>query len=287
MTDFLPRRVASLQPSATSTLHRLGLMDRVVTCTRHCQAVVPEIENAKVKRINDSWTAKKDEILTARPDFVIASVPYQTEAIAQILATGVRVLALAPRTLADVYGDIATIANVMGVGERGQDLVNEMRQRVESVRERTAGCERLRVYCEEWGKPLMVSQPWVAELADTAGGDFVGTPATVMSLERIEAQNPEVIVFAWCGAGDRVPMETLIAERKWQKVRAVERRAVFAISDEFLTTPGPPLMTGLLALAHAIHPEIFPSEPDFAGRTVMRRLGKVCLAGDKIKRTGT
>jgi iron complex transport system substrate-binding protein len=274
MTNFVPKRVASLQPSATSTLDSLGLVDRVVACTRHCAAVSPHLDTAAVSIIEDSWTAQAEQIVAAQPDMVIASVPYQTEAIAQILAAGIRVLALAPRTLADVYGDIATIANLMGMAGRGEELIGYIREEVDAVRARAAQANRRTVFCEEWGKPIMVSQPWVAELVEAAGGTFLGTPGGTALAKGIRTDDPDVVVFAWCGAGDRVPMEKLVFEREWQGMRAVETGAVFAIRDEFLTTPGPPLVTGLLAVAHAIHPEMFPAPLDFSGTKVMRRLGE-------------
>lgn len=272
MTEFLPKRVASLQPSATSTLDSLGLTDRVVACTRHCAAVAPSLREANVTIIEDSWTAQTSQILAAEPDLVLASVPYQAEAVAQILAAGVRVLALAPRTLAHVYGDIATIAHIMGAGERGDEIIRDMRRQIAWVRAQIEGRSRVGVFCEEWGKPIMVSQPWVAELVDAAGGVFVGKPGATISAEIVRSADPQVIVFAWCGAGDRVPMEKVIAGRGWQYLAAVTAGRVFAVRDEFLTTPGPPLMTGLLALAHAIQPRSFPSEPCFAGSKVMRRI---------------
>ena len=47
---------------------------------------------------------------------------------------------------------------------------------IAAVAARTSGRKRLRVYCEEWGKPLIQSQPWVAELVEAAGGEYVGAP---------------------------------------------------------------------------------------------------------------
>ncbi len=41
------------------------------------------------------------------PDLVIASVPYQEKAVVEILKAGARFLGLAPKTLADIYTDIA------------------------------------------------------------------------------------------------------------------------------------------------------------------------------------
>src|ERR1043166_5779327 len=110
--DFTPTRVVSLQPSATSILARLGLLERVVACTRYCRDVCPEIASQPHMIVADSWSAQSAQILAARPDLVLASVPYQLEAVAEILKAGIPFLALAPRTLADVYGDIAKIEEI-------------------------------------------------------------------------------------------------------------------------------------------------------------------------------
>ena len=64
--------------------------------------------------VADSWSAQAEQIIAAKPDLVIASVPYQLEAVAEILKAGVRFLGLVPRTLTDIYRDIAAIAGVMG-----------------------------------------------------------------------------------------------------------------------------------------------------------------------------
>src|SRR6516165_9131569 len=103
LPNFPPRRVACLQPSATLTMRDLGLLDRVVACTKYCADVCPEVHEGTRQIVSDSWTAQADEIIAAQPDFVIAAVPYQLEAVGQILKTGIRFLGLAPRTLADVY----------------------------------------------------------------------------------------------------------------------------------------------------------------------------------------
>ena len=50
--------------------------------------------------------------------------------------------------------------------------------------------------------------------------------------------DPEVVVAAWCGAGDRVPLEKIVADRGWQGTRAAQQSRVYCIADEFLNTPG-------------------------------------------------
>src|SRR5436190_4504885 len=126
--SHLPQRVVSLQPSVTSTLARLGLLDRVVACTKYCVDVVPELRTHPKLIVADSWTAQSTQILAAQPDIVMAAVPYQVEAVAEIMKAGIRFLGFAPRTLADIYGDIACIAGVMGAAAPGHLLIREMQE---------------------------------------------------------------------------------------------------------------------------------------------------------------
>src|SRR5207244_12555210 len=131
--------------------------------------VWPEVVQSGRAIIADCWTAQSEEIVRARPDLVIAAVPYQEKAVTEILKSGARFLGLAPKTLADIYTDIATIAGIMGVVECGQQVISEMEQGVESVRGEANDGIRPRVFCEEWGKQLIAAQPWVAERVGVAG----------------------------------------------------------------------------------------------------------------------
>jgi iron complex transport system substrate-binding protein len=258
MADHTPQRVVSLQPSASVILQAIGKMDRIAACTKYCTDICPELATRDAIVVADSWTAKADEILAAKPDLVIAAVPYQEKAVTEILKAGCRFLGLAPQSLADIYTDLATIAGIMGVPERGEAVIAEMQGAIQDVRARTNGIARPRVFCEEWGKPLIASQPWVAELVEAAGGEFVVPPGKQQSFEQVLAADPEVLVAAWCGAGDRVPLEKIIRERAWQTCSAARQGRVYCIQDEFLNTPAPTLTRGLRALAAAIHPALFP-----------------------------
>ncbi len=254
-----PRRIACLQPSATVILAAVGELDRVVACTKYCADVVPEITAQPRIILSDSWTANAQQIMAARPDLVIASVPYQEKAVIEILKSGTSFLGLAPKNLADVYADIALIAGAVGASDRGEAVIVRMQQRIERVRAETAGSARPRVFCEEWGKPLIASQAWVAELVEAAGGEFLGAPGRQISTEEVARLDPDILIAAWCGAGDRVPLEKLVADRKWQGTRAALTSRVYCVRDEHLNTPAPTLLHGLDALAFAVHPEIFAS----------------------------
>jgi iron complex transport system substrate-binding protein len=258
----VPQRVVSLQPSVTVTLRDLGLLDRLVACTKYCVDVCPEVLKTGCVIVEDSWSAKADQIMAAKPELVIASVPYQLDSVAEILKSGLPFLGLAPKTLDDIYKDIMMIARVMGLESRsasqqGTAVVAKMEKQVQAMWQRTMGLERPLVYCEEWGKPLILSQTWVAELVEASGGRFFGQPGKHTTEEEVAAADPDVMVAAWCGAGDRVPLEKIIPKRGWELTKAAKNGRVYCINDEFLNTPASTLMQGLNALAAAIHPEMF------------------------------
>ncbi|MEA3005858.1 MAG: iron complex transport system substrate-binding protein [Acidobacteriaceae bacterium] len=252
-------RVAALQPSVSLTLDHLGCLDSLVACTRYCLQAVPSLRERDLKVIADSWSSNTEEILSASPDLVLASVPYRLESLAAILKCGVPVLTLAPHSLADVYQDIRLLGDILHAQDRAAAVVEEMMGVFASTQDAVATAERRLVYCEEWGKPLIHSQTWVAELVSAAGGEFLGKPGSVTDADAVAAQDPDVLVFAWCGAGDRVPLGRVIEKRQWQSLRAVREGRVYCVPDEFLNTPAPNLIQGLRALAGVIHPEIFGS----------------------------
>jgi iron complex transport system substrate-binding protein len=277
----IPQRVVSLQPSVTVTLRDLGLLRRLVACTKYCVDVCPEVLTTGCTIVEDSWSAKAEQVIAARPDLVIASVPYRLESVAEIIKSGAPFLGLAPKCLADVYHDILMIARIVsseepGLAEaRGLALIERMRKEISDVenavrekvyekvmsaaaqQEHSAPSGKPLVYCEEWGKPLILSQTWVAELIEIAGGRFFGEPGKQTTEEEVIAANPDVIVAAWCGAGYRVPLEKIIPRRGWEQTKAAQQGRVYCINDEFLNTPASTLIQGLHALAAAIHPEIF------------------------------
>jgi len=90
--------------------------------------------------------------------------------------------------------------------------------------------------------------------------------------------DPEILIAAWCGAGDRVPLEKIVCDRQWQGTRAAQTSRVYCIRDEYLNTPAPTLLHGLDALAFAIHPELFGGTKGIRQITGVRSSTAVNLA---------
>ena len=255
-------RIVSLQPSITLTLAALNRLDTLSACTKYCLEALPELATRSLQIVRDSWTADTEEIRHTQPDLVIASVPYRMESLAAILQSGLPVVALAPHTLADIYKDVRFIAAIVSAQPEAETLITQMQSTIESTRQRGAQSTQTPVvYCEEWGNPLIHSQPWIAELVEAAGGHFLGTPGAKTTPEAIAAADPDVLLFAWCGAGNRVPLDRVITQRNWHHLKAVQNRQVYCIPDQYLNTPAPTLLEGLACIAAAIHPQQNPPNP--------------------------
>ncbi len=256
-------RIASLQPSITVTLAALNRLDALCACTRYCLEALPELSAQKPHILHDSWTANTEEILAAKPDLVIASIPYRMESLAAILKSGMPVLTLAPHSLADIYKDICLIAAHVNALPKAKSLIAEMQSTLELTRQRSEHRTQTPVvYCEEWGKPLIHSQSWVAELVEATGASYLGTPGAHTTPEDIAAVDPDVLLFSWCGAGNRVPLDRVIEQRNWQSLKAVRNRRVFCIPDQFLNTPAHTLLQGLACIAATTHPDLHPPHPE-------------------------
>ena len=96
---------------------------------------------------------------------------------------------------------------------------------------------------------------------EAAGAEFVSEPGKQTTAEAVLALNPDIVVAAWCGAGDRVPLEKIAQRPGWEHMLAVQQRQIYCVPDPYFNTPGPTLLQGLSALAAIINPALFPEVP--------------------------
>lgn len=254
-SSTFPSRVVSLAPSATAILFSLGAASRVVGVTRWCTSVAPV---GKRPRLGDCWDGDVEAVKRLRPDLVIGSVPYKAETVAALAEAGLQLLAMNPRSLADVYRDIHFLGRLLNREARAGRLVRSMQNQLLrlSRRARTASSQP-RVYCEAWPNPLIASPGWVADLVGIGGGRTVPAAARRVTAEEVIASDPEIIVLAWAATGGSARPGKVFARPGWSGISAVRNRRIYVVRDEWLNTPAPTLLRGAHCLARIIHPEIF------------------------------
>jgi ABC-type Fe3+-hydroxamate transport system substrate-binding protein len=248
------QRIISLAPDVTSILAAIGAQRQLVAVSRWCKEVA-DLDG--LPQLGDCWEMDTEPILKLRPTMIVGSVPFKSETLQKILSLPVPFLALNPRSLADIEGNIRALGNLTSTRVRAEALIRQMRQKFHGVH-RTAKRTKLRprVYAEAWPNPRISSPPWVAELIEMTGGEMVVPAGQRIADDTVAQAQPDVMVLAWTATGDKSKPEQALENPAWKDVPAVRNLRVVVVRDEWLNTPGPPLMRGAEELLRAIHPEL-------------------------------
>jgi ABC-type Fe3+-hydroxamate transport system substrate-binding protein len=243
-------RIVSLAPSVTSILWAIGAQGDVVGVSKWCAAVAPV---GRLPRVGDCWAVDPAPIGRLRPTLLVGSVPFKPETMARLLELGAPLVAINPRTLADICGDIELLGRITGrvvaAGRVAQKMSSDLKEITKRAK-RNAG--KPRVYCEAWPNPRISSPPWVAELVELAGGTPAVPAGQRVSDEEVAAARPDVIVLAWTATGGKSEPRRALGNLAWRNVPAVREGRVFAFQDELLNTPAPILVEGARELARVI-----------------------------------
>ena len=294
-------RVCSLLPGATEIAFALGLGDDVVGVTHECDypaearqkpvVVHGLIDSNRMTSLEiDRWVGERlgsnqglylldeERLREAAPDVIltqglcdVCAIDYnEVVAASETLAKKPKIVSLTPNCLTDVLDDVARVGEATGRRHIAERVVEELEQRISSVREQAAtSSARPRVACLEWFDPIYLAGHWVPEMIEIAGAEDVlgrrGKPSEKVEWQSIRESTPEIIVLMPCGFDvPRTLREAGVLERLegWHDLPAVKAGKVFAVNGHaFFSRPGPRLVDGLEILAHIIHPKIFPTQP--------------------------
>jgi iron complex transport system substrate-binding protein len=291
-----PLRIVSLLPSATEIAVALGLADNLVGRSHECDyppsiSVLPVCTSTKLEKglssqaIEDRVKAivekglsvydvdapllralRPDVILTQAQCAVCAVTPADLEeALATWVGTPPKLVSLAPDDLFDVFGDLALVAEAAGVPERAPAAVARMQAGFAALP--IALADRPTMLAVEWIEPLMVAGNWVPELITAAGAVPVladpGIHSHWITFDAIAAADPDIIALMPCGyqlAQTLPEARALLAEPRWQALKAVREGRVFAVDGHHLfNRPGPRLVESAQVLACLVHtPDALP-----------------------------
>jgi iron complex transport system substrate-binding protein len=250
-------RIVSLAPSATSILCAVGAKSLLVGVTKWC-ADVANVNG--LPKLGDCWRMDAvDKILKLKPSMVIGSVPYKQGTLAKLLEHPLTFLVTNPRTLADIENDIQILGRIAQRPAQAEGLIEKMRMEFAAIAKKSRGTKKmLRVYCEAWPNPRISSPPWVAELVTICGGEMVLPPGQKVSDELVAEAHPDVIILAWAATGAKSKPKRSYQVDAWKNVPAIRNKQVYAVRDESLNTPGPPLIGGATELFRIFHKSAAP-----------------------------
>ncbi len=286
-------RIVSLLPSATEILFALGFDHEIVGVSHECDYPLRARTKAAVihSRVpNDATPGEIDRIVREyisrgeslyavdaemlrklAPDLIItqdlchvcAASPDDLAMALSKFEQRPEVLCLNPQDLRDVWRDILWVGEETKRMERAEQIVGMIGERIGELEIMTDAIEsRPRVAVLEWLQPFYVGGHWVPEMIERAGGvDVMGkaeTPSFRVAEEDIVAAAPDVIIVAPCGYNKEKSRDeylSLTFSPQWESIPAVRNGRVYAMdANSYISRPGPRLVTGMEALAKAIHP---------------------------------
>lgn len=276
--------IVSLLPSTTEICYVLGLGDRLGGVTHECdyppeaqrkphltRNVLPDGEHtsAEIDRmiservLNGEPIYDLDRELLAElaPDLIltqelcnVCAVSYdEVLDAARALPKTPKVASFEPRSVEDILHSIIEVASLAGVPERGREVVDGLRARLDAVALRSSGKQPPKVLCLEWLDPPMVGGHWVPEMVRLAGGVDVlgpeGQPSIVVTWAAIAASDPDVVVLMPCGYDLPTTVEKareLNAVPEWRELRAVRSGRVYPVDGSaYFNRPGPRVVDGI------------------------------------------
>jgi iron complex transport system substrate-binding protein len=223
------------------------------------------------------YTIDAEAVARAQPDLILAqdlcrvcAVPSgQVEDALSVMGCRADVLSLDPSTLDDILVCIAEVGQRTERAQEAGELVASLRARMSAVEATTRGRARPRTMTLEWLDPPFVGGHWVPEMVERAGGLPLlaepGRPSRRVGWDDVAAAQPEVVVFIPCGYG---LTEALAQGRELLTVPEVASspagragRVLAADASSYFSRPGPRIVSGLEALAWALHPDAVRRPP--------------------------
>jgi len=186
-----------------------------------------------------------------QPDLVIGFSDLQADIAKDLIKRGANVLLLNHRSVNEILSMILQLAALTGVAEKGQQLVAEYINQMQTCtgRARQLG-KRPSVYFEEWDEPMISAIRWVSELIEIAGGKDCfpelavcsgGADRIIADPQQVIKANPDIIIGSWCGKKFRP--EKVAARDGWDQITAVKNGELHEIKSPIILHPGPAALT--------------------------------------------
>ena len=286
-------RIVSLLPSATEILFALGFDHEIVGVSHECDfplrartksvvirsripkdafpGEIDRIVRDYISRGESLYTVDAEVLKELAPDLIVTQdLCHVCAASPEDLATALtrfeprpEVLCLNPQSLRDVWRDVLWVGEETERSPRAEAVVEMIGARLGELEIMVGAIEsRPRVVLLEWLQPFYVGGHWVPEMIERSGGVDVigkaGTPSFRVTEEEIVAAAPDVMLIAPCGYRKEQAREeylSLTFSPGWENIPAVRNGRIYALdANSYVSRPGPRLMTGMEAMAKAIHP---------------------------------
>ena len=244
-----PHRIVSLLPSLTETVCELGQCQRLVGVDLHSNYPASVLTLPKT---GGGLDPNIEAVVALRPDVVLLSV--SSRASERLEALGLKVVALEPKTHADVRRVLETVGHLLVVPDAQRVWRVIDASVLAAVQSLPAGVKNSRVYFEVSPSPHGAGEAsFIGETMMRLGAKNIVPssmgPFPKLNPEFVVRANPDLIMV-----GERNALG--IAQRPgWGHIRAIRERRICVFTPEesdVLVRPGPRMAQGARLMAQCL-----------------------------------
>jgi iron complex transport system substrate-binding protein len=260
-------RIVSLACSNTEIVHALGCAHLLVGVDEHSDYPAEVVD--PLPKVGPDLDIDVDAVAALEPDLVLATltVPGHEKVVERLEQAGLPFIAPEPVSLDDVYRDIRDIGTRLGVPERAEELVREMRAELDAgPEEPESDDDAPRILIQWWPKPVITPgrQSWATDVIRAAGGRAVLADEDIksrpMTDQEVAELAPDAVVLSWCGVHpDKYRPDVVLRNEAWSDLPFVREGRVFCVGEPYLGRPGPRLLEGVRRMRDVVR-ALRPSE---------------------------
>lgn len=237
-------KIVSISPAMTEILFAVGAGNDIVGVTTFCN--YPEAAK-KIYKIGDFSNPSIERIVGLKPDIVIVNLPEQMRIKKQLEKLGVTIFVSSPKSLNDIYKEIADIGKIVKKERVADSLIHYMKMNIGPSEHK----RKKSVYIELSPRPLVTigAHSFLNEMLEMAGGKNIFSDLNkdypVISQEEVIKRNPEIIILLHPG--------NITDRLAWKKIAAIKKDKVYTnLNQDHILRPGPRLVEGFKELQRII-----------------------------------
>ncbi|MBM3701434.1 MAG: ABC transporter substrate-binding protein [Actinobacteria bacterium] len=258
------RKIIVLAQSALEIIDGLGAMELVVEVDNWSVMMAEPLAEG-FEGAGDVYGLNIERIAELNPDILITITGGPEDDYQKVRELGIEIYRVIDvKGIEGVYDEIANISKIIGLEDKGKELVSELKKGVDKIYNQVKDLsdeQKPRVFYEVWNDPLMSAgaDTFIDDLIEKSGGinivaedNLTGWPE--YSVETLIEKNPDIIIAPMSLVADP---SVIMEDERFSSIDAVTGGKVYVVPDNPISRPNQNLIKALQMFAKAIHPEIF------------------------------
>jgi len=253
-------RVVSMDPSNTQMMYAIGAGNLVVADTSYDwwpsnATTLPKVEM-------DNGTASVEQVVSFKPNLVLATTIQSPAIIDQLQNLSIPVLVLEPQNISNIYRDMYILGNVTGHQGGAVKEINYMKNYISNIHQKVENYQKVSVLYMLWPDPIYTVGPgsFINDIINTANGfniaSNLSSPYPIIGNETIVSDNPQAIIV---DNGTGISNISYFRSNPiWQNISAVkDSKVLFLNSTESneMNEPGPLTIYAVQIVAEFLYPQ--------------------------------